>query len=151
VPDQEKIQQLLRSLFHSQSLAVLSTCNAGQPYGSLVAFAASEDLGRLYFATPRATRKYAYLSREPRVSMLIDNRSNTPQDFHDAAAVTALGKASEVPSSEGMPEGRQAYLSRHPYLEGFLAAPGTAFFEIAVNVYLMVNRFQNVVEYRPLP
>jgi heme iron utilization protein len=141
---------VLRSLLQSQSLAALSTCDSGQPYGSLVAFAASEDLGRLYFATPRSTRKYSYLSSEPRVSMLIDNRSNTPEDFHAAAAVTALGRAAEVLTGEGI-QGRRIYLSRHPYLEGFLAAPGTAFFEIGVTVYLMVSRFQNVVEYRPLP
>jgi hypothetical protein len=32
--------------------ALLSTHNGGQPYASLVAFALSDDLGSLYFATP---------------------------------------------------------------------------------------------------
>jgi heme iron utilization protein len=149
MPDPEEIRNSLRILLQSQTLAVLSTCDSGQPYASLVAFAASEELGRLYFATPRSTRKYAYLTREPRVSFLIDSRSHSPEDFHAAEAVTALGRALEVPSGEGM-QARQAYLDRHPYLEGFLAAPGTAFVEVPVTVYIMVSRFQNVVEYRPL-
>jgi hypothetical protein len=41
----------LQELFITQPLAVLSTQSEGQPYASLVAFATSEDLKALFFAT----------------------------------------------------------------------------------------------------
>jgi hypothetical protein len=40
------------------------------------------------------------------------------------------------------------YLQRHPYLKKFLNAPTTSLIKIEVRSYLMVSRFQNVMEYR---
>jgi hypothetical protein len=50
----------------------------------------------LFFATTRAKRKYANLSIDSRVAMLIDNRSNIPSDFPFAMGVTATGRAEEL-------------------------------------------------------
>lgn len=135
----------IRDLFASQRLAVLATSQEGQPYTSLVAFAFSEDLRQLFFATTRATRKFANLQADPRVSLLIDSRSNRSDDFREAVAVTALGSAREVTGLE-----RQkliaAYLVRHPYLEEFVRAPTCALLRIKVRRYALVSRFQNVLE-----
>jgi hypothetical protein len=49
----------IKNLFDSQSLAVLATQSNAQPYASLVAFAATEDLKQIIFLTPNTTRKYA--------------------------------------------------------------------------------------------
>jgi nitroimidazol reductase NimA-like FMN-containing flavoprotein (pyridoxamine 5'-phosphate oxidase superfamily) len=92
----EKTKHLLASLLDSQKFAVLSTYSGGQPYVSLVAFAASEDLDRLFFVTARATRKFANILEHPRIAFLVDNRSNNESDFGEASAVTILGKAREL-------------------------------------------------------
>jgi nitroimidazol reductase NimA-like FMN-containing flavoprotein (pyridoxamine 5'-phosphate oxidase superfamily) len=115
----------LKKLFTTQPLAVLSTQNKGQPYASLVAFAASEDLKSLFFATTRATRKYANLSSEPQVAMLVDSRSNEVSDFRWAMAVTATGEAEEV---EGEEKERvsKIYLEKHPHLDDFISSPSCA-------------------------
>ena len=47
----------LHSLFDAQLLAVLATYAGQGPYTSLVAFAASDDLAEVVFATHRDTRK----------------------------------------------------------------------------------------------
>ena len=91
--ENEKIREILRELFASQKLAILGTHQGGQPYGSLVAFAVSPDLKNLFFATTRATRKFANLQADSRVSMVLDNRSNRVIDFRKAVAATALGRA----------------------------------------------------------
>ena len=52
----------IRRLLTEQSYAVLCTQSQSQPYGSLVAFAASEDLKTLVFSTPVTTRKYRLLT-----------------------------------------------------------------------------------------
>ena len=98
--DLSKIKRDLGKLLQSQPLAVLATQNQGQPYASLVAFASSDDLKSLYFATTRSTRKYANLSGDSRVAMLVDNRSNKASDFRWAMAATATGTAEEVDSRE---------------------------------------------------
>ena len=110
-----------------------------------MAFAASEDLKTLYFATTRNTRKFENLNRRPRVSLLVDNRRNVPEDLHSAMAVTALGTVSECGGQE-RETGLSLFLYRHPYLEGFADSPGGALLKIRVETYLLVSQFQNVIE-----
>ncbi|MDB4433414.1 pyridoxamine 5'-phosphate oxidase family protein, partial [bacterium] len=98
--NESELRSRLGKLFQEQRLAVLSTHDQGQPYSSLVAFSASDDLTHLHFATNRATRKYANLHRDGRVSLLVDNRSNSASDFREAMAVTVTGRAREVGEGE---------------------------------------------------
>jgi len=135
----------LMSLLMAQPLAVLASHNEGQPYGSLVAFAATQDLDYLIFSTTRSTRKFANLSADPRVAMVIDNRSNHPSDLRFAMAVTATGRAEEI-QKHASADFLAIYLSKHPYLEDFVSSPSSALITIRVEVYYLVTRFQNVVE-----
>lgn len=143
--DVSKLKNKIQSLLSSQGLAVLSTGNDGIPYANLVAFAAQPDLKTLYFATARSTRKYRNLSRIPDAAMLIDNRSNREEDFHTAAAVTAVGRAGEIPQKLHGAVSR-LYLQRHPYLRTFVEAPSCAMMALTVERYIYVERFQAVSE-----
>jgi nitroimidazol reductase NimA-like FMN-containing flavoprotein (pyridoxamine 5'-phosphate oxidase superfamily) len=145
--EKQQIKQILNELFISQKLAVLGTHQAGQPYGSLVAFAATSDLRNLVFATTRATRKFANLRSDPRVSMVLDNRSNRVADFRKAVAATALGRAGEVRGKE-REKLAGLYLVKHPHLKDFLNSPTCALVKMRVEVYYVVWRFQNVFEWR---
>jgi len=143
---EKNMQKQINKLFASQQLAVLSTQRDGQPYSSLMAFAYTPDLKNIVVATGKSTRKHQNIVQESRVSLLIDNRSNSEDDFHAAMALTVLGKAQLIKDAE-RPEYMELYLGRHPYLEKFLTSPTTAFLKIAVYHYLLVSRFQNVMEY----
>jgi len=140
-----QLKELLKGLFSSQKLAVLATQSKRQPYGNVVAFMATDDLRHLLFATTRATRKYSNIVENPRVAMVIDNRSNQEADFHQAVAVTATGVAKEI---EGPKRDRfqKLYLSKHPYLKDFVSSPTCALLKVEVETYYVVNRFQNVME-----
>jgi heme iron utilization protein len=138
----------IRELLESQRLAVLSTQSQIQPYSNLVAFAATPDLKYLLFATTRATRKYANLLANCRVSILIDNRTNQAADFAEAAAVTVLGQAEEMHGTELKPL-LPVYLDRHPYLGDFVTSPTCALFRVKVERYILVTRFQDVREIFP--
>ena len=140
-----QLVQTLKALFSSQRLAILATEGKGQPYGNLVAFAATDDLKDLLFATTRSTRKYANLSGAPRAAMVIDNRTNEESDFHEAIAATATGIVREVEGSEKEPLLRR-YLSKHPYLKGFVSSPTCALLRMNVETYYVVRRFQNMME-----
>ena len=140
-----KAKKDLKKLLNSQPLAVLATQGEGQPYASLVAFVPSDDLKSLYFATTRSTRKYANLAADSRVALLVDNRSNKTSDFRWAMAATATGEAKEMDPAERA-TAMDLYLKRHPYLKEFVQSPTCVFCEIRVEAFIVVTRFQNVVE-----
>ena len=144
---ENEFQEKISSLLDSQQLAVLSTQRDGQPYSSLMAFAFTADLANIVVATGKSTRKHQNIIQESRVSLLIDNRSYSENDFHAAIAVTVIGKALLLEQS-GQPDYEKIYLQKHPYLENFLSSPTTAFVKIAVSRYVLVSRFQDVMEYR---
>jgi nitroimidazol reductase NimA-like FMN-containing flavoprotein (pyridoxamine 5'-phosphate oxidase superfamily) len=145
-----EMEKIIQELLNSQRLAVLSTQMSGRPYSNLVAFAATEDLQDILIATTRATRKYANMTAEPRVSLLIDNRSNEETDFGETSAVTVLGIAEEVLGPE-RERYLQIYLKKHPYLMEFVSAPTCALIKVKVERFIMVTRFQEVREICPAP
>ena len=141
----DKIRQDLKELLLSQNLAVLSTHQDGQPYASLVAFVAAEDLKHLFFVTPKTTRKFANLSADCRVAMLINSSQNQAADFHQALSVTMIGSAEEI-SGDEKKKYLQVYLARHPYLQDFAKSPTCALVRVTAQSYYLVKNFQNVME-----
>jgi len=134
--DESQVREKLSGLFVSQKLAVLATNNEGQPYNCLVAIAATEDMKCLLFCTSRATRKYESITIDPRVSVLLDNRSNVESDFTDAVAVTALGTAIETKGKD-RDELVNIYLGKHPYLEDFINSQDNALMRVDVEEYIL--------------
>ena len=136
---------LVQGLLETQRCAALATLEMGQPYISLMAFAATPDLKTIVMATDRYTRKYANLMVEPRVALLVDNRGNVPADTLEAVAVTVLGEAAEA-----APAVREHLLSllveRHPHLKAFATAANSALIAVRVATYVVVQRFEEVRE-----
>jgi pyridoxine/pyridoxamine 5'-phosphate oxidase len=143
--DTEELKKAIKDLLSSQNLAVIATQKEGRPFTNLVAFAATDDLKHLVFATNRATRKYANLMADSRMSMLIDNRQNQASDFHNATAVAAIGRVEEVKGPEKA-DFMELYLSKHSHLKAFATAPTCALIKLRVDRYNIVRRFQNVTE-----
>ena len=142
---EEKLRGKLAKLLHETRLGVLSTCGEQQPYASLVAFTATDDLSHLVFATPRPTRKYANLVANAKIAMLIDNRSNRANDFRQAMAATAVGAVREVRKARNSRLIR-LYLEKHPQLQDFIWSPTCAVLDVRVERYYIVERFQHVTE-----
>jgi nitroimidazol reductase NimA-like FMN-containing flavoprotein (pyridoxamine 5'-phosphate oxidase superfamily) len=143
--DYEDIKNKIQALFSDQKLAVLSTHQSGQPYASLIAFVGSNDLKKIFFVTPRTTRKFSNLTADSRVAILVNSSLNVDSDFHEAVSVTALGTAKEIYGSQ-KDEILSLYLSKHPYLESFATSPSCALVGVAITRYVMVKNFQHVME-----
>ncbi|MBM9520904.1 pyridoxamine 5'-phosphate oxidase family protein [Desulforhopalus vacuolatus] len=143
----DTIVEKIKNLLERQPLAVLATQGNGQPYTSLMAFAFTEDLRFIVFATSLSTRKYKNIKGDSRIALLVDDRSNTGEDFQNASALTLLGEACEA-GLEERDYYSGLYVKRHPSLESFLAAESTVFFKMNVQKYLLVSKFENVVEYQ---
>lgn len=138
----EDFKKIISDLLKNQKLGVLATDLDGLPYTSLIAFAATDDLHHIFFSTLKDTRKFSNMSRNPRVTLLIDNRSNQRTDFYDAIAVAAQGSVEELQKSQS--KFRTLYLNKHPYLEEFVNSPNCALLQLNVEKYQYVSHFQDV-------
>ena len=146
--EQREIREQVKQLLGSQKYGVLATSYEGQPYTSLMAFAATADLGRLVVVTDRETRKYANLIADERVALLVDDRQNQVADVRETLAVTALGRAREA-TAEERELLHQLFVSKHLELQEFLRSPFSALIAIAVERYSVVSRFRQVREFVP--
>ena len=137
----------LKTLLTTQHLAVVATLQDGRPYTSLVAFVASEDLRHVAFMTRRESTKFRNLTASPEVSLLIDSRTRSAEDLTAGVAVTVQGRAAEIVDKADSVL-FAAFLRTHPHLEAFARAPETALCGVEIQTYLLVTRFQDVVEMR---
>ena len=142
-------RERIRRLLTEQPYAVLCTQSQSQPYGSLVAFAASEDLKMLVFSTPVTTRKYRLLTECEHVSLLIDSRSASSEDMMRIEAVTATGHAQVVAPGPEFERWAELLTARHPHLAPFVRAESSALIRVEVVRYFHVCRFQEVRQWVP--
>jgi nitroimidazol reductase NimA-like FMN-containing flavoprotein (pyridoxamine 5'-phosphate oxidase superfamily) len=139
----------IRRLVEGQPFCVLCTQGASQPYGSLIAYAFTEDLRSYFFATQVATRKFKLLTECQRVALVVDSRCQHPDDMTQVDAVTITGRATHLESGAEHRAAADRLRDRHPYLLGFLEAASTAVFRVDVVRYLHVTRFQEVSQWIP--
>ena len=139
----------IRQLVDQQSFCILCTQGESQPYGSLIAFAFTDDLKHFFFTTPKASRKFKLLSECQRVALVIDSRCQHLDDMTQVDAVTITGKAVQIQAGADYEKGIDMLKHRHPYLANFLESASTALFRIDVVRYFHVTRFQEVSQWIP--
>jgi heme iron utilization protein len=144
--EDSQIKKEILSILASQKLGVLATFGDEYPYTTIVAYAVADDLKSVLFVTIRNTQKYLNIQNNPNISMLVDNRSNRAMDFSNAQALTLLGKATEIFDDEKS-KYMAIYLQRHPYLKDFAMNPDSALMKIQARKYILVRRFQEVIEF----
>lgn len=146
--NKKEMKGITEILMASQLLCVLATEANHRPHASLMAFAYSEDLKRIFLATDRATQKYNNLSRNNHIALLIDNRTNSINDFAKAIALTVLGYAKELHGEE---RGEAANLlhARFDYLKDFIKSSSCSLFEIEIEQYILVDEFHQVNSWKP--
>jgi len=136
-------------LVRGQPYGVLCTQSDSQPYGSLVALAATDDLSALVFSTPITTRKYRLLCACDHVAVVMDSRSGAPDELMQVEAVTATGRVHVVPRGPDFERWGGLLLGRHPHLAAFVLAESSALFRVEVVRYFHVSHFQEVRQWIP--
>ena len=136
--DVSEYRDVLNPLLTAQRLAVLATSLEGQPYGSLVAFAVTDDLRQMLFVTRKGTYKYHTMLLNNRVAMLVDSRRNETSDFAVAHALTAIGTVRDTNGDERDLMAK-VYLARHPYLADFLSMSDSSLMAVAVTEYIVAG------------
>ena len=143
------IEKRIRHLVQGQLYGVLCTQGDGIPYGSVVAFAFSDDLRHYAFATATATRKYRLLSKCHNVALVVSSQSEFPNDMMKIEAITVTGVASEIEAGVADSAMATRLADRHPQLRTFIESPSTSVFIVDVIRCFLVNSFQEVREWRP--
>lgn len=145
--NKETLLNKIQSFLNEQHFAVLATRGNEYPYCSLVGYAVCAGYKEIIFPTARQTHKYENLKNNPKVSLLIDSQTNKENDFKNAQALTVLGDAGEIENTAGSDGYSELYLKKHPYLKEFISNPDCALIKVIVLKYILVNNFQNVLEY----
>lgn len=143
------LRDRIQRLTDEQEYAVLCVQGDGQSYGALVAFAFSEDLRHVVFATPTATRKYRLLSECDHVALVIDNRPDKTDQMMEVEAVTATGRSHLIERGDEFGELAELLLARYPYLKSFVQASTCALFRVDIVRFFHVIRFQEVRQWIP--
>lgn len=137
------LREQVKKLLDSQYLAVLATSERTSPHLSLVTFISSHDIRYIYFATSRNTRKFKNIERQAHVSLLVDDRRNSLQDFEDSSTVTALGTAKTV--NAGEKDSLSVFFTdKFPPLRDFIHDRESEIIRIMVTEYILVRRFQDL-------
>jgi len=137
----------LKKIDRQQLHAVLATDANGQPYTSMIAFALLPGGKELVFATPRKTAKYRNILKNKRVSLLIDTRSNTREDYMRAESITIVGFAHPIRRGKRWDETARVLTQKHPDLRTITGSSETRLIVVDIRRCLHVTRFQTVSEW----
>ncbi|MBS3810149.1 MAG: pyridoxamine 5'-phosphate oxidase family protein [Desulfobacterales bacterium] len=124
----------IKTLIRSQQHCVLATAVDGLPYCSLMAYATEKDCTRFIMVTHRQTRKFQNISRNPRVSLLIDSRE-TPRP----QAVTIEGSGEEIIAEADREAAAGLLLASRPELGAFIRQPHAVFIRITAESAVFLN------------
>ncbi len=144
-----QVEAEIRELCSEQPFAVLATQGDGQPYTNLISFAFSENFEHLVFATPAQTRKYVLISKNNKVSLLIDNRDRYPESINLIRAVTVTGKAKILEDPEQIEKWSGLLVKKHSYLEKFIKSSTSGLILVDIIRFFYVRRFQEVYQWIP--
>ena len=138
----------IHNLLEQQVQCVLATVDGEQPCLHLMAYGFSDSLDQLYLASYADTRKVQNMLKQPRVSLMWDNRTGQHEDHTGGLALNAEGKAKrlEGPARETV---SQRLLARNPTLETLLCEPTTAVFAVDVQAYVFAKGYGGVQTYQP--
>lgn len=141
----EPIVNLARSLLTNEGEASLATLDAsGAPFASLVTFATDARHTPLLLISNLA-RHTQNLSRDPRASLLVSDRTN--DDTQARSRATFIGKLTPLTDPEKIAAAKSHFLARHPSASTYAAFPDFRYFALSVDKVHMVQGFGRILEF----
>ena len=143
--EHEEIRTRIKQVMASQLYGVLSTQGEkGLPHASIIAYASTDELHSIIFATPKDSRKYRNMLARTGVSFFVDDRRDNRDELMQVVGIEATGQAIELTGDEHQSY-RSVLVSKHPQLADFADSPDSALIRIAVKAYDVVDHFQHVL------
>lgn len=127
----------MKALAKDNNICVLATVAGAKPHCSLMAYVTDENCEEIYLVTRRDTRKYRNLTKNPAVSLLIDNREKYPRSV--AKALTVAGVYAKIENEQKNKKVKQNLLAVHPYLTDLINHPDAEILCIQIHSFLMLK------------
>jgi nitroimidazol reductase NimA-like FMN-containing flavoprotein (pyridoxamine 5'-phosphate oxidase superfamily) len=138
------MMELMKKLLRENHLCVLATCANDVPHCSLMTYATNAAADRVYLMTRRDSRKYANLSINPRVSLLVDTRGACkPAHVEDLKALTVAGEVTLVVDKAERQTVIEMLVINHPQLHDLAQQPDTELLAVTVKSFLLLDGVQN--------
>jgi uncharacterized pyridoxamine 5'-phosphate oxidase family protein len=138
-----RLKNTIRNITSEELFGILATSVNDVPYTNLIAFVLQDDLKKLFFATPRDTKKFKNIIANKKISFHVHNSKNSYEDTGNAIGITITGRAFEY-SKENSEKVKDLYLLKHPQMKEFFYAINIAFISVDIERYDVVEKFQNV-------
>jgi len=132
----------MREIIRANDLGVLATCADHQPHSSLMAYVPHEDCRTIYMLTQRDSRKFRNISANPRVSLMVDTRLDSPESRPAIKALTISGTCSPSPQSM-QKQFKHLLVQNHPQLETMAAQEDSIVMEITIESILLLDGIDN--------
>ena len=132
----------MREILRANDLAVLATCAENQPHCSLMAFVPNENCRTIYMLTQRNSRKFRNISANPRVSLMVDTRLDSPESRPAIKALTISGTCKPSPQSM-QKQFKHLLLQNHPQLKTLSAQKDAVVLEITIASFLLLDGIDN--------
>jgi len=126
-------------------LCVMATSSPdGAPHASLMSYAALPDLRYIYMATPANTRKWANLSANPEMAVLLDERElSRPGERDRSRSLTVSGRHDPLDDRTERHAALEFLTGKHPELGRFLYRPGTEIIRLRPLVLTLMTGAEN--------
>ena len=143
--EKDELRTRIRLVMANQLYGILSTQGEeGLPHASIMAFASTDDLRSIVFATPKDTRKHRNMLARTGVAFFVDDRRENSEELMQVIGIEATGQAVELTGNA-----KQAYrivlLAKNPQLASFVDSADSALMCITVKEYDVVDQFQHTM------
>ncbi len=129
----EKIREIIRE----NDLAVLATSHEDKPHCSLMAYIPDRECSRIYLLTLKDSRKFANISRNPYVSLLIDTRnSHGPREAFKSLTISGTCAPADSLEQENL---KQDMVKRHPQVKELADKPDCVLLVVNINSFLLLD------------
>lgn len=143
-PDEFDAAGTVRRLVRETQTGALATLDEdGGPYASLVQLATLPDGAPLLLLSGLA-RHTRNLARDPRVSLLVDERRHG--DELQGARAGLKGRIARLTEADAIATARHRFLARHPDAAGFAGFADFAFYRIEIESAHLVAGFGRIVD-----
>ncbi len=133
---EERILEEMKALLRGKDFCVLATVSEDGPHCSLMSYATDDDARELYMITHRQTKKYRNLTKNGRVSLLIDSRG---EDEGAIKAMTISGDYRKFESESLRKRAVERLLTRHPGLKPFTGDADAEVFAVRVRSFQLLE------------
>ena len=147
------VMEIITGVIKAGHLCVLATIFGDRPYTSLMRYLAGDDCKEIYLITHKNTTKYQNILKNPRVSLLMDTRTETA--ISDIQALSVEGIAFTVADADKQAADRATivdrFIHRHSDVAEFVRHPDAAVICVEVHGFLLLNGIQGAHRVKVCP